>query len=349
MRHISRLSRFGGSGILKIIVLIMLAVAAVLGGCSEECVPPKETYEFRLETIWPDDDGNYWVYNIVSRQWDTTPLCDSIYNSEEEVPPAPSLDEVEELLGRDHPGEPICIKFGIYKLKFAGDTTSPIGVTGRNLREKLYVESDKGTLAKVDTRMPAVVQRVLVARPDIHSKEIGLLKDYPEGDDIDLEGTIKLGDWCAVLRPLLIHGGIWERAEGWIGTYGDLDRALAWKFLESDLSIGHEFTFQLLPSLVEDVFLHCRIVGVSIVETGVGVFKNALECIYLIDYGIMAVRDQHGDPVGYCRPCGYGKVYYVPDIGPVYAYERGPASVDGSSSLDNFELTVMLIGTVTDK
>ena len=138
------------------------------------------------------------------------------------------------------------------------------------------------------------------------------------GADAGLLGAGCFGYDC----PLLIHGGVWRKTDQWIAAYADLDTLPAWKYLEADLSRGHEFTHQLAPSLASDIFLHCRVVGEGRAKTEVCVFKRALDCIYLVDYGVYNLQGPGPDAQGYYRVFDYGRVLYVPGVGPVYAYER---------------------------
>jgi hypothetical protein len=58
------------------------------------------------------------------------------------------------------------------------------------------------------------------------------------------------------------------------------------------------------------------------VETAVGTFKKALDCLYLVDYGVIAVINPQGEILGYVRLIDMGRVVYAPTVGPVYSYER---------------------------
>jgi hypothetical protein len=118
----------------------------------------------------------------------------------------------------------------------------------------------------------------------------------------------------------MLHGGAWERTPWEIGTYGDLDDQLAWLYLDANLQPRAEFEFQLIPSLADDVFLLCRILGRRTIETQIGRLRGALDCLYVVDYGVAVVFDQ--EPVGYFRLVDYGIVTYVPDVGPVQCLER---------------------------
>jgi len=142
--------------------------------------------------------------------------------------------------------------------------------------------------------------------------------------------------------PLLIHGGAWEKTDDWIATYGVLNTEPAWKFLTSDLAVGTEFTHQLIPDLANDVFLHARIESHVTIDTELGTYEKAVDCLYIIDYGISAVSTSPGGPTsGYMRTYEYGRVVYAPTLGPVYSYERkfmsaGTPVTKGSGDLEMF-------------
>ena len=157
---------------------------------------------------------------------------------------------------------------------------------------------------------------------------------------------LDLGAPPPLLRnPQFVHGGVWEKTEDWIGTYGDLDELLAWKFLTSDLSPGTEFSHQLIPSIASNVFLHCRIERIFDARTDVGVLRNALECYYLIDYGVTVLRDFELHVLGYTRAFGYGVVVYAPRVGPVYCHERTMA--DAADPIGYSDLEIDLTGSST--
>ncbi len=49
----------------------------------------------------------------------------------------------------------------------------------------------------------------------------------------------------------------------------------------------------------------------------------ALEVVYIIDYGISEVVTSVGETLYYFRPYSLGRVFYVPNVGPVQSEERG--------------------------
>jgi hypothetical protein len=122
---------------------------------------------------------------------------------------------------------------------------------------------------------------------------------------------------------------------------------LAWKFLTSNLFTGSEFSYQLMPNFAEDLVLHCRVYRRLTVTTDAGTFLNALDCLYILDYGITTVTDVYGDPKGYIRTYDYGRVIYAPTVGPVYSYERWGVDPGNPPSEGFLDITVRLTGSST--
>jgi hypothetical protein len=122
--------------------------------------------------------------------------------------------------------------------------------------------------------------------------------------------------------PLMLHGGAWEKSLSKIGTYGDLDDQLAWLYLDANLTPRSEFEFQLVPSLADDVFLLCRILRRTAIDTQIGRLNYAIECLYVVDYGVVGLVSDDGEPLGYFRPVDYAIVTYAPNVGPVRCLER---------------------------
>jgi hypothetical protein len=184
--------------------------------------------------------------------------------------------------------------------------------------------------------MSSFLERLRIARPDLGDEIRTLCPDLGASDQ---PGTPP--------APIMIHGGAWEKTDLWIGTYGDIDTLLAWKFLEADLTSGHEFTHQLIPSLTNDAFLHCRVLGRTVVRSPAGHFWRALECIYIVEYGPFEVQGPSG-PFGWWQFYDYGRVIYVPEIGPVYGYERTLIAVGETIGIGYGDIEVELTGSSLD-
>ena len=70
-----------------------------------------------------------------------------------------------------------------------------------------------------------------------------------------------------------------------------------------------------------------------------------LECLYVIDYGVMEYRNELGDPLGYVRFFDYGTVIYAPGVGPVYSYERWMVEPGDPITTGLGDLTISLVET----
>lgn len=316
---------------LALLVLCFLVFLKLTGCGSDSCGPQTCHCEISLDNIWPNDDGRGWEYKYTWRTWDDA--C-QMYPDINDVPPAPSLDKIEDLLGSHPIGPDVTTRIGTYTMGFDGDSTTMSGATAQALRDTAYFPEK--TLAApgnmISTRAflaTYVTQRVAGS---------GAVR----GGELDL-----LNDIVLTPHPILIHGGAWEKTDEYIGTYGDIDTDLAWKFLEADLCAGSEFTFELSASIGGGMYAHCRVLGNTSVETDMGHFENGLDCMYMVDLGVMTYAGEHG-AFGYRRHITYGNVIYVPDVGPVCSYERFLVCVDSTLSHGAGDMELSLRSTGKD-
>jgi hypothetical protein len=293
-------------------LLAVLALAAgFLGGCDDEstCPPGEDSPRPSFENIWPSADSTAWTYAVTERTaWmpDTTTL----YPRADVVPPAPGRDEVIRRLGILGVGDSAEVTEGIYRLRFDGMVTTASGVRTQKLEERLY-SLDWVDPPPKQMRSDPFLERLAMHRPDLRD-EIASLDPGETHDDFE-----RLPH-----KPLFLHGGAWTRTTDWIGTFGDVDTLLAWKFLGRDLRPGAEFIHQLVPALADDIFLHGWVVRECSVRTDAGVFENCLECVYMVDYGLFSVEDDTGVQRGWYRSVDIGSIVYAPGIGPIRSEER---------------------------
>ena len=322
---------------LLLLAVLALSIGLIAGGCSEEeadCpVCPGGTPSPTMDNLWPNEDGNSWTYDQMMRRWERDEW--TLYENPDDVPDAPSLDYVEARLGDSNTGANADTMFGIFRLEFDGICEGDSGATGQCLVETMFNEWDDDIMTVSFDEI--LFGRLLMARPDLEDK----IRNIGGMERSAMEPGAEI-----VRMPLLLHGGVWEKTEDHTGTYGDVDTLLAWKFLESDISTGHEFTFQLLPSISSDIFLHCRILSRGTVETQYGTYKNTVECLYLIDHGLSTMVPPEG--TRYYRVYDYGTITYAPGIGPVSSFEKMliDATVPDGPGLGDFYLE--LIGTGSD-
>lgn len=310
--------RRSSNSIAGCIAVILLALS-MMWGCDDDCpVCPDPTITATIDNIWPNADGNWWQYEYSLRSWDQEPIT---FVSEIDVPPAPMMDDIVAILGTHPIGPNATVLDRRYQLRFDSLRTTASGVIAQNLEQLIYDPPLVRAPIQPVHGEEGLYLRILAARPDLRDAFLPFLRaSNQEIPEELLTGGFKTPGQIMDLGPILIHDGAWWKTTEWIGTYGDLDQRLAWKFLESNLTPGAEFTYQLIPSLAGDVWLHCRVTHKVNVNTPAGSFTGALEFVYLIDYGIQEYVLVTSTV--YARPIDFGSVVYVPEYGPVYCYER---------------------------
>ena len=303
-------------------LLRLAAVVALLtiAGCKDDetpclqCPPPDTTPSPTIENIWPNADKMTWTFDYTSEE--TLPNIPSrLYPTPDDIP-AFSWDDVREVLASDTLSGSTDTTEATYTMRFDSLLTTGSGAVGQNLEVDIDVLTAGAAGVYRANHASAFYARLYAARPDLRDAVL----DAYAGAGYDARQLTE--PFGVVYSPLLIHGGAWEKTEDWIGTYGDVDQILAWKFLSSDLSVGSEFTHQLVPSLASDVFLHCRIERLTTWQSDIGQHKKSLDCLYIIDYGLWVETNNEGKILGYGRIFDCGRVVYSPTEGPVYMYER---------------------------
>jgi len=295
--------RFRMFGLRPAIVLIApVLLAGLATGCQDDNPLVPAVTEDHMTALWPNEDGRWWQYDVVTREWGDNPTA--LYSTRDEVPPAPSCAAVIPLL--DVPFDPGMgtSASSWYELRFSGAVTTQSGVTRQNLYETLV---SPGGVSRTATG--SFWRMLAAARPDLRARLRQLA----------VRGA--LSDTSHNSATALLHGYAWEKSAAWIGTYGDLDTLLAWKYLDRVVTPGHEFTHQLIPAIASDVFLHGRIAAPRTVATPARTF-TVTRCVYVIDFGVSEGTDDQGQPIGFHRDYNFGYVDYAEHIGPVAAYER---------------------------
>ena len=309
-------------------VFLSALFACMLWGCGDDPAPPAGT---PLEILWPNEDGRSWTYDLSTEFWEFDFLDpEYVYDTPAQVPDAPNLGSLFPLIDEPTTPDSTATFETWYRLEFNGDITTRSGVTAQNLVETRGDGHLKGApdLARGSAMGSGFLATLAAVRPEL----------FP---GTQTTGVFDPSSHPSVgLDPLFLHGGAWQRTEDWIGNYGDLDALPSWRFLEGDPLPGSKFTFQLVPQLADDVFLHAVVRAEVNIETPVGTFTNAFDAVYMVDYGISITPDF----LGFYREISFGNIVYAPTVGPVKSYERFRVTV-GEQLGDGFgHLTLDLIG-----
>jgi len=307
---------------------LLLVVAASFGPCArhDPTAPGTVVPAATMSDYWPNADGLAWDYGrsyLVLRSGGATmfPSADLV--------PRVSVAMVLPLLATDADTVSGSTLANRFRMQFTGDIATRSGVLAQNL-----AESDAGTPAMPARGSSELLARLAAARPDLRARIARLGVATPAGAD---DGPP---------NPLLIHGYAWCKTPAWIGTFGDVDTQIAWKFLESKVAVGDSFTCQLVPSLADNVFLFARVTRQVPAPAPWCAGSGALEVVYVIDYGASEVTAGADDVLGWMRWFDYGRVLYVPGVGPVYDEERRMAPVgDAPANHGRYLLTLALTDT----
>lgn len=284
--------------------------------------PPDPTPAPDLENIWPNQDGDRWTYRCDATLGVGEPT--TLYATREEVPPFPGMDEVLAWLDTPPNLEDTSEIDAYMRLEFDGMKTTESGAVGQDLTETFWYPGAPRAAVQTGRDSGTMLAQILRARPELRERAAHLAPDrFPRAPDAgpseDRTSAPRISTYPDAL-PFILFGYAWEKTDDHIGTYGDLDRLLAWKFLESDLRAGHEFTHQLLPALADDLWLHGRVVGSKDIAIGGRSYAGCVEVAYAIDYG---VTETYGlvEELFY-RVLHAGTILYAPGIGPVACRER---------------------------
>jgi hypothetical protein len=337
-------------------VLSLLALICLAPACSEQTAPGDTSGSVlggdrialapgmgggppaSLRNIWPNEDGRAWTYRLDQKTWAGGGEF-RIYPTLEEVPPSLTLDQVVSLLGNHPLGDNPVLEQAGYRMRFAGLKTTLSGAVGQNLETEILDLTSAATGTRRGAVASAGFWRALArARPDLADRIAALRPDLAR----TAAGTAAE----EVSEPLFLFGYAWEKTREHIGSYGDLNTILSWKYLEADLDPGHEFSIQLVPDLTDDVFLHVRVLRERTATTPLGDHPRSIDVLYLVDYGISEATDVDGNTIGYHRSNGYGVITYAPKVGPVRTYEREFFSVGEPLDPGFRELTAELTAVV---
>ncbi|MCC6349538.1 MAG: hypothetical protein IT347_08105 [Candidatus Eisenbacteria bacterium] len=318
---------------------LCLAALATLGfpGCPEDVTGPGggpgDPNSLTMSNCWPNDDGRWWLFETTLQPLEVEPF--ELLAANATVPEvsfglarALLADEVAPVAGalQEYP----------FQLAFQGRITTESGVEAQNLTELVPVRGPNLRATGPMRSGSRFLASLAAARPDLRARIAALAPAAAPATD----GGV------AYWLPLFIHGYAWIKGPAWIGTYGDVDTLLAWKFLEATLRPGHTFRHQLVPSLASDVWLNARVERRLAVEVpGIGRVGNAIEVLYLLDYGVGYATDAMGNVVGSYRAFDYGTVTWAPGVGPVRDVERRLAYVGRQVTHGLYDIRLDLTST----
>lgn len=304
-------------------VLLLFAVAG-FGPCAHHASGPNGTYvAATITTCWPNDDGRWWNYAVVSRPLVHGPVPG--YTDRASVP-AVTIDSALVRLGLPADTSGTAPTAYAYRLEFAGSLQTESGVVTQRL-----VESFPTSVLAAPSWSARLLARIAEVRPDLRER-------------LPRAAVLAAANGTSVQNvPVFIHDYSWIRTPTWVGGYGDADTLPAWRYLENDLRPGHGFQFRLVPSLASDIWLLGRVHRVVTAAVPGGTVSNAIEVVYVIDYGVLAIASPNGGPTTYARPFDFGRVVYAPGSGPVEVAEYRVAHVGGGPQDHGMQMLALAV------
>jgi hypothetical protein len=343
------------------VVCVLIALGLLVASCNDDkcdkCPVVPGTSAPTFDNIWPHADSTSWTFLLVQRSWEDSSQSIDIYPTREEVPPAPTLDEVVSRIRSPHVADSAAIGHALYRLRFEGEITTESGAHGQNLVERIYEPGpsfpvaqppSQGVLRDRASGIPcSFLDRLRTIRPDLRDKLPGSFSPMAASASFAQRGPIgraMASDKDLDIPWLFLHGYAWTQTNELIGNYGDLSAMISWEYLERDISVSHEFSLRLVPELADDIWLYGKILPRRSIRTEAGTFADCVECVYMVDYGISTVTDETGHELGFFRVVDYASIIYAADIGPVFSYQwNGSPFQDRGIPIRDF--TISLIGT----
>ncbi len=290
----------------------------VFAGCNDEDCPdcpgnagdPLPT----LANIWPHADGTGWIYDLEYRSFDGPEISP-------EPPPLPTMEELHDALQQPVGYDEVNLDEGLYRIRFEGTVTTESGVVGQDLVETFYsaVSGKVSTTSNARDFERRFLRALVRARADLRPAIAARLGE-------ELDGAKSLED---VRYPFFLGAYAFAYEDTGYYGYGDLDTAHAWTYLEGDLTVGSGFTLQLVPDLANDIWLYGRVWSVGDREIAGVTWPNALEAMYVVDFGIQIVTNEMGEEIGSFHSYFYGTTVFAPAVGPIACLERHVLIGDG--------------------
>jgi len=292
-----------------LITLSLLALASCKGDNPAIPANPFSPAPLSMASIWPHADGNAWQYTITYTDRLAPTPVKSAAPFETEIP---SMDELHALLQIPLPGTPTLSASGTYGLALDGMVTTDSGVTAQRVEKTLDLELDPPAVLKsisVSDSPDDFLRAVARARPDLRSK-IMAAKDWSD-HDID-----------SLAAPFFIGGYAFAYEDSGYYGYGDLDQNHSWVYLAESLRVGTSFKLQLIPAISTGIWLTGRIWSQGDLQVGDKIYRNVIECMYVIDLGVNIGTDENGDVIATNHAYVYAVTHFAPNVGPIRGQER---------------------------
>lgn len=200
----------------------------------------------------------------------------------------------------------------VVRLILDGTAVAPIGIEVQVLRGQ-QLSGPPVADSRAARITDPLLRAVHAARPDLR----GIIE--ARADLLPCPDQISPGVEGLMLSAQLAYRRDAAQIAAWRCNLAD---TRAWLWLVADLSPGSMFTLQLIPDIANDSFLHGTVSGFESVSVPAGVFPSALRVDYVVDYGLTACTDEHGNFLGMSRSETRGNVHYVAGVGPVASFEE---------------------------
>jgi len=293
---------------------ILFAVLPLLTGCNDDDCPTcgGGTVTATMANIWPHADGNAWTYTGTYTEY---LMPDGIVAVDSVAVPLPSMEALHAALQAPFPGETVDGTALACRLTLHGTIDVGTGSPVQRLLQQIFVP--QGPIKVLPPAGPEELpDRLLLAvaraRPDLRA---AILDRLPAAAAKQLD---------AIDGPAFLGGlgeGLAVTDSGYVAWIGG-DFAEGRPYLLDSLEVGTEFSQQLLPALTDDLWLHARIWNRGPLSVGGRSFTDVVECLYVVDMGVMQVIDEMGTVLGTYRPYYVGSTFYAPEVGPVAVRER---------------------------
>jgi hypothetical protein len=189
-------------------------------------------------------------------------------------------------------------------LSLEGTATTPGGEAQNLIAVQQELLAD---LPRSQPALPPILLAVWRGRPDLRSA----IEARYGGRDI------------LAWYPTFLHGGYFMKSDEDIQMWQDGWSHPTWTYLEVPVITGHTFVQQLLPEIVDDIYLHGTVADTDAeVTTPAGQFTGAVKMDYLVDLGLATLVNEQGELIGTSHGEYRGYVHYVPQVGPVNLFEE---------------------------